>query len=129
MAGFTRGFRGQDRGERDPRLPPGQYDAGAEWPVLNAEVTPTLATESWTFRIDGLVEQPTTWTWEEIHALTPATYDGAIHCVTTWSKLDIPWEGVQLSTVIALAQPKPEATHVMTHAYDGYTTNLALEVV
>src|SRR5207302_441673 len=27
----------------------------------------------------------------------------------------------------ALARPKPEATHLMTHAYDGYTTNLPLE--
>ena len=29
-------------GERDTRLPPGQYDAGADWPVLTAEVTPRL---------------------------------------------------------------------------------------
>ena len=31
------------------------------------------------------------------------------------------------STVIALAHPKEEATHAMCHAYDGYTTNVALE--
>ncbi len=126
MAGFTRGFRGQDRGERDPRLPPGQYDAGAEWPVLNAEVTPTLATESWTFRIDGLVEQPTTWTWEEIHALTPATYDGAIHCVTTWSKFDMTFAGVSVDTLLAATGPAAAATHVLVSCHTGYTTNLPL---
>ena len=33
---------------------------GSNWPVLSAEVTPTLATDTWTFTVDGLVEQPTT---------------------------------------------------------------------
>ena len=32
MARFTRGFGGRARGERDPRLPPGQYDTGNNWP-------------------------------------------------------------------------------------------------
>src|SRR5256885_15270510 len=41
--------------------------------------------------------------------------------------MDVPWEGVQISTVIALARPKAEASHVITYAYDGYTTNLPLE--
>ena len=37
----TRGFVGQRR-ERDPRLPPGQYDTGSDFPVLTAEATPRL---------------------------------------------------------------------------------------
>ena len=52
---FTRGFR--SRGPRDPRLPPGQYDVGSDWPVLTAEATPTLPTEDWTFSVEGLVER------------------------------------------------------------------------
>jgi hypothetical protein len=75
---FTRGFHG--RGNRDPRLPPGQYDVGRDWPVLTAEATPTIATATWTFSVGGLVEQPTTWTWEEIQALPDSTYAGDIHC-------------------------------------------------
>jgi len=42
MAKPTRGFLGRGKAARDPRLPPGQYDAGDQWPVLNAEVTPQL---------------------------------------------------------------------------------------
>ena len=79
----TRGFLG--RGNRDPRLPPGQYDVGRDWPVLTAEPTPTLSTATWTFSVGGLVEQPTKWTWEEIRALPGSTFAGDIHCVTTWS--------------------------------------------
>src|SRR5947209_8269293 len=73
MARFTRGFAGRGRANRDPRLPPGQYDTGKSWPVLTAEVTPRIDTATWTFRISGLVDRPTTWTWDEMHALPPST--------------------------------------------------------
>jgi DMSO/TMAO reductase YedYZ molybdopterin-dependent catalytic subunit len=62
MSRFTRGFSGRKHADRDERLPPGQYDAGKTWPVLTAEVTPKLPTDSWHFTVDGLVERPTTWT-------------------------------------------------------------------
>ena len=39
---LTRGFGGRGAAVRDPRLPPGQYDAGTTWPVLTAEATPRL---------------------------------------------------------------------------------------
>ena len=55
MAGFTRGFQGRGHEERDPRLPPGQYDAGTTWPVLTAEATPRMSHDQWTFTIEGLV--------------------------------------------------------------------------
>ncbi len=121
---ITRGFC--SRGARDPRLPPGQYDAGAEWPVLNAEATPTLSTASWTFTVDGLVEQTSRWTWDEIRALPDSTYAGDIHCVTTWSKLGVTFRGVSLDTLLAVARPLPSATHIVATTFTGYTTNLPL---
>ena len=56
MANPTRGFFGRGKAARDPRLPPGQYDAGDQWPVLNAEVTPHLDIASWSFSVEGLVD-------------------------------------------------------------------------
>src|SRR6185436_15944420 len=103
MAKFTRGFAGRGRAARDPRLPPGQYDTGDEWPVLTAEVTPKLETSSCTFTIDGLVEHEVTWTWDEIRALAPATFEGDIHCVTTWSKLGVTFAGVSVDTLLRAA--------------------------
>ena len=125
MATFTRGFGGR-RKERDPRLPPGQYDIGDGWPVLTAEATPRLDTATWTFRAEGLVATPVTWSWDELHALAPASYSGAIHCVTTWSKLAISFTGVSVDTLLAAARPLPSATHVMAFSHTGYTTNLPL---
>jgi DMSO/TMAO reductase YedYZ molybdopterin-dependent catalytic subunit len=121
---FTRGFR--SRGPRDPRLPPGQYDVGSDWPVLTAEATPSLKTDDWTFSVQGLVEQPTVWTWEEIHALPESTYSGDIHCVTMWSKLGVTFRGVSVDTLLAAARPKTSATFVLATSHTGYTTNLPL---
>ena len=125
MAKFTRGF-GSRAKERDPRLPPGQYDTGRSWPVLTAEVTPKPDLASWTFTIEGEVEQQTTWTWDEIHALPASTYAGDIHCVTTWSKLGVTFGGVSIDTLLDVARVRPNASHVLAFSHTGYTTNLPL---
>jgi DMSO/TMAO reductase YedYZ molybdopterin-dependent catalytic subunit len=126
MAKITRGFLGRSHEARDARLPPGQYDTGRQWPVLTAEATPRLDTSTWTFTVEGLVEQPTTWTWDQIHALPPSTYNGAIHCVTTWSKFDMSFSGVSVDTLLAAARPLPSASFVLAFSHTGYTTNLPL---
>ena len=128
MSSFTRGFLGR-RGAADPRLPPGQYDTGRSWPVLSAEVVPTLDTATWTFGVEGLVEHETTWTWDELNTLPAGAYDGAIHCVTTWSKFDMRWVGVSVDVLLAAARPLPSATHVVAFSHSGYTTNLPIEDV
>ncbi|HZB70612.1 MAG TPA: sulfite oxidase-like oxidoreductase [Acidimicrobiales bacterium] len=126
MGRFTRGFTGRGRAARDPRLPPGQYDTGRDWPVLTAEVTPELDTSSWTFSVEGLVERPTTWSWDEIHELPPSTYEGDIHCVTTWSKLGMRFAGVSVDTLLEVSRPRPDAAFVVAWSHTGYTTNLPL---
>ena len=125
MAKFTRGFAGRGK-TRDPRLPPGQYDTGNTWPVLSAEVTPKPDLASWTFAVEGRVEQPTTWTWDQIHALPPSTFQGDIHCVTTWSKFDVSFGGVSVDTLLDAVGVRATATHVLASSSTGYTTNLPL---
>jgi DMSO/TMAO reductase YedYZ molybdopterin-dependent catalytic subunit len=109
-----------------PRLPVGQYET-EKWPVLDLGRHPKVDLEKWTLHVDGAVERPLTLNWQGFMALPQVDDVSDFHCVTTWSKMDVPWEGVQLSAVLALARPTPAATHLITHAYDGYTTNLPLE--
>jgi DMSO/TMAO reductase YedYZ molybdopterin-dependent catalytic subunit len=116
-------------GERDARLPPGQYDAGASFPVLTAEVSPRLEAKDFSLRIDGLVEKARTWTWDEIRQVPRSTYDGDIHCVTTWSKLGTSFTGVSVDDLLAEVGVQPSATHVVAWSVTGYTTNLPLEHV
>jgi DMSO/TMAO reductase YedYZ molybdopterin-dependent catalytic subunit len=108
-----------------PKLPVGQTYA-KNWPVLDLGEKPDIALETWSLRIDGAVEEPVTLDWAAFQAL-PQTEDVSdFHCVTTWSLMDSKWQGVQLSTLVALARPLERATHMMAHAYDGYSTNLPL---
>jgi DMSO/TMAO reductase YedYZ molybdopterin-dependent catalytic subunit len=110
-------------------LPPGQYDVGADFPVLTAEVTPHVDPEGWTFTIDGLASAPRSWSWEELHQMPVSTYAGDIHCVTTWSKLGTSFSGVSLDPLLAEAQPLPAVRYVLATSTTGYTTNLPLEHV
>jgi hypothetical protein len=59
----SRGFVGR---RRDPgsgnRIPPGQHQIN-DFPVLSAGPTPLTPLESWSFSIEGLVDQPARWTW------------------------------------------------------------------
>jgi DMSO/TMAO reductase YedYZ molybdopterin-dependent catalytic subunit len=123
---ITRGFTGRRR-DQDKRLPPGQYDTKDEWPVLHVEATPRIDTARWTFGIEGLVDNPTTWTWDEIHGLPRSRYTGDIHCVTTWSKFGMTFDGVSLDTLLEIAQPQEAARYAMASSSTGYTTNLPIE--
>jgi DMSO/TMAO reductase YedYZ molybdopterin-dependent catalytic subunit len=116
-------------GERDTRLPPGQYDVGSSFPVLTAEVSPRLRAQDWTLRIDGLVEHARSWSWDEIHKMAPSAYNGDIHCVTTWSKLGTSFGGVSVDDLFAEVGVRPDATHVIAWSVTGYTTNLPIEHV
>ncbi|HVP84669.1 MAG TPA: sulfite oxidase-like oxidoreductase [Rhizomicrobium sp.] len=107
------------------RLPPGQKLV-TNWPVLDLGVQPQVKPENWRLRIGGLVENPTHFTLEQFHALPQSDFISDIHCVTSWSRYDNHWRGVSSKTILDLVKPKPEAKHVVFHAYDGYTTNTKL---
>ena len=108
-----------------PRIPPGQHLA-PEFPVLDLGILPDIAHAAWHLRLHGLVAREVELDWPAFQALPQITDISDFHCVTTWSTLDLAWEGVRASEVLALAQPLPEARFVTLHGADGYTTNLPL---
>ena len=126
MARITRGFSKRESRVRAAWVPPGQYDIGDAWPVLTAEVTPQLATDTWTFSVEGLVDREMTLSWDDMHALPQSVYHGDIHCVTTWSKHDMTFRGVSVDVLLDAAGVQPNATHVLAVCHTGYTTNLPL---
>jgi DMSO/TMAO reductase YedYZ molybdopterin-dependent catalytic subunit len=115
-----------ERGIDPARLPPGQYHTD-RFPVLHVGEVPEYPDLStWTLRIWGLVDREVTLTWADLQAMPSTTIQADIHCVTKWSKFDTTWEGVRIRDVLALAGIRPEATHVLTHAEFGYTSNLPI---
>ena len=123
---ISRGFFGQRRApETAGRLPPGQYIT-RDFPVLSAGPTPRTSLADWTFRIEGLVGQPVSWTWDEFGRLPVQNYQVDIHCVTKWSKLDTHWEGVSVDRLLESVDLDPRAAFVTAFCDGGYTTNLPL---
>jgi len=108
------------------RLPPGQY-LPRGWPVLHYGPVPRFATATWDFRVSGATagaERVLDWAGFEALPRTEVTAD--FHCVTKFSVLDSTWTGVSTTTLLDLAPPAPETTHVMVWAEYGYSANMRL---
>ncbi|MDE1875063.1 MAG: sulfite oxidase-like oxidoreductase [Patescibacteria group bacterium] len=108
------------------RLPPGQYEETG-FPVLSLGPTPLVPLDSWRFEVDGLVDAKISWDWQQFSSLPAEDIVRDIHCVTKWSKFDTTWRGVSMDQIISLAGVSPEATHIIAHSHDGYTTNIPIE--
>jgi DMSO/TMAO reductase YedYZ molybdopterin-dependent catalytic subunit len=124
---ISRGFHGRRRGDAEPgRVPLGQY-VEAGFPVLSAGPTPRVSLDMWTFTLRGEVDEPRSWSWDELQALPQEEITVDIHCVTKWSKLDTAWTGVSVDTLLEGVDTAAE--HVVAFCDGGYMTNLPLEDV
>ncbi len=108
-----------------PKLPPGQ-EPTVKFPVLTYGETPEIPLVRWRLKVWGLVDERE-WTWEQFMELPQTKVRADFHCVTHWSRFDDEWEGILFRDLLATLRVKPEAKHVMQHAYGGYTTNLPLQ--
>src|SRR6266571_4058115 len=87
------------------RLPPGQRQVH-NFPVLDLGLRPEVALEKWELKIHGHVENPVTLNWQQFLALPQFKDRSDFHCVTTWSRFDLEWEGVAFFTIAELVIPK-----------------------
>ena len=115
----------RDSPRKDPRLPPGQI-LTEKWPVLHYGSVPSVNLSGWDFKVQGLVERPLVWTWQEFEKLPRVQVRSDIHCVTRWSRFDNSWEGVSIREVLRRAGVKPEARFAVIRAEHDFTTNLPL---
>ena len=124
MPPISRGFRGRRPAVDPARVPPGQY-VTYDFPVLSAGPTPHTPLDEWSFTLSGSVDEPVSWTWDELKALPSEEITVDIHCVTKWSKLDTAWTGVSVDTL--LEDVATSAEYITAWSDGGYTTNLPLE--
>ena len=121
-------FKKKEPRQADPsgeRLPPGQHLTKG-FPVLDLGVKPKIDLQHWRFRVEGLVAEPLDLGWSEFQNLPREKQTSDFHCVTTWSKYDVDWQGVKFADLAAIVCPAEEAHYVIAHGFDGYTTNLPL---
>ena len=124
-------FEGTERkqAERKKReegkLPPGQ-SLTLKWPVLHYGSVPRFDPANWDLRVYGLVGSPLKLSWDEFNRLPKFENSSDFHCVTRWSRFDNRWNGVAMQELLRRVQPKPNATHVLLHAEQGFTANVPL---
>ena len=120
----TRGFTGRSQPpEISERLPPGQY-LEQDFPVLSAGPTPRVRTEDWSFTLKDGPKPVMKWTWDAFNSLPQTKLTRDIHCVTKWTKLNTPWEGVLVDDIFAAAGIAPPTQFTLAHSFDGYSTNV-----
>jgi DMSO/TMAO reductase YedYZ molybdopterin-dependent catalytic subunit len=108
-----------------PKLPVGQV-LSKKWPVLDLGFHPTVEHADWQLKVDGACARPFTLSYRDFLALPQVDDTSDFHCVTTWSRMDLRWQGVRFADLAAMAEVDERATHVMCYAYDDYSTNLPL---
>ena len=78
--------------------------------------------------IDGLANQPQTYSYEEVLSMPSVERLLRLYCVEGWNA-NILWKGIAMQTLLTAADPKAEANTVIFHAVDGYTTSLPLQEI
>jgi len=113
-------------------LPPGQVAIkrllrwGKEHSTISGSV-PKIDLASWVLVIDGEVERPLKFNWNDILKLPKVETISDFHCVEGWTVLGLRWEGVRFKHLVELVKPKKTAKFVSFECADGYTTSLSLE--
>ena len=110
------------------RIPVGQREVAhmvAMQPIVRD--LSEISHRDWILQIEGLVQNPLKLTYEDLLLLPKSepTYD--IHCVTSWTKLDQQFSGVDFRLILEMVQPLAEAKHVIFESVaDAYSTNVVL---
>ncbi len=78
--------------------------------------------------VDGMVDNPTTLTTEDLRAMAPTRLNKDFQCVTGWRVHDVSWVGVRLGDLLDKAGVQAGAGAVRFHSFDGvYTETLTLD--
>jgi len=79
-------------------------------------------------QITGLVEEPRSFSYEQV--LDHQRYRKVVllHCVEGWS-VNLLWDGVLVKDLLDEAGVRPEANTVIFYAVDGYSTSFPLDYV
>jgi len=77
-----------------------------------AEYAHNMTVDPWTLRVDGLVENPITLSYDDLHNKFPLEERiYRLRCVEAWSMV-IPWVGFELNKLLATVKPLSSAKYV-----------------
>lgn len=92
---------------------------------------PRVDASTWSLRIEGLVEKPTTYSLDQIKAMATVERQHTLTCISNQIGGDLisnaGWKGVRLSDLLKAAGVKPGVTKLAMYAADGYTDSITLD--
>jgi DMSO/TMAO reductase YedYZ molybdopterin-dependent catalytic subunit len=99
--------------------------------VTKNVVDPRAVKSVWRFEVTGLVDQPRTYTFEDLASMPVTTQATTLTCISNWVggglMSNAVWKGVPLRSLLEAAGPKPGVVEVLLHGADGYTDTFAFE--
>ena len=107
-------------------LPPNQV-WGKKFVIYAALGIPHVEPQQWKLRVDGLVNNPLEYTYDQLVSRPQNNLVKSFYCVTRWSIKDVAWEGLLIRDLLAPAGVSPNASWLMFHCVDGYTAPVPLE--
>ncbi len=91
---------------------------------------PTVDATSWRLKVGGAVERAMEWDYDGLYSMMEASQYTTLECVSNEVGGNLisnaQWRGVRLSTLMAAAGVRPEATWVAFGCADGYTVGIPL---
>lgn len=88
----------------------------------------TVDLDSYQLQLTGLVAKPGSYSYQQVLAKEPSQRLITLYCVEGW-QATVLWEGVRITDLLADAGIKDEASTVIFHCVDGYTTSLPVATI
>jgi DMSO/TMAO reductase YedYZ molybdopterin-dependent catalytic subunit len=106
--------------EHDPTGLSSLVPAAGGWRYYSvAGNEPSRTMQDYRLTVDGLVERPRTYTYQDLAAMTQTRLVRDFQCVTGWRVPSVPWSGVRLGTLLAVAGVRPSAQALAFTSFDG----------
>jgi DMSO/TMAO reductase YedYZ molybdopterin-dependent catalytic subunit len=94
-------------------------------------VDPDPTTAVWRLEVTGLVDHPTTYSFDQIRALPSTTQETTLMCISNYLggglMSNAVWRGLPLRDLLLSAGLQPSITKVVLHGADGYTDTYSLD--
>jgi len=104
------------------------YRRVKEFPVRSIEGTRNVDLKTWLLKIEGLVDKPISFSFDEIKALPQTIQTKNFICVEGWGLDNRKWEGVHLREILSKVKISPKAKFVTFHAVGGqYKDSLSIK--
>jgi len=99
--------------------------------VTKNVIDPNVDAGIWRLEIGGLVEEPHSYTFEQLQNLSHIDQESTLMCISNQIGAGLMsnavWQGVPLRDLLQASRPLPGAVEVFLNGVDGYTDTFAIE--